>query len=45
VLCTRADNQAVLPMVLAAGLRGRIRMAADVLTVRIAVRELRRLPA
>ena len=28
VLTTRADNQAVLPMVLAAGLRGRIRMAA-----------------
>jgi GNAT superfamily N-acetyltransferase len=41
VLTTRADNQAVLPMVLAAGLRGRIRMAADVLTVRIPVRELR----
>ena len=36
VLTTRADNQAVLPMVLAAGLRGRIRMAADVLTVRVA---------
>ena len=45
VLTTRADNQAVLPMVLAAGLRGRIRMAADVLTVRVAVRELRPLPA
>ncbi|GCD92115.1 GNAT family N-acetyltransferase [Nocardioides sp. LS1] len=41
VLTTRADNQAVLPMVLAAGLRGRIRMAADVLTVRVPVRELR----
>jgi len=41
VLTTRADNQAVLPMVLAAGLRGRIRMAADVLTVRIPVHELR----
>ncbi|MBC9733737.1 GNAT family N-acetyltransferase [Nocardioides sp. zg-578] len=41
VLTTRADNQAVLPMVLAAGMRGRIRMAADVLTVRVAVRELR----
>lgn len=41
VLTTRADNQAVLPMVLAAGLRGRIRMAADVLTVRVAVKELR----
>jgi hypothetical protein len=31
----------VLPMVLAAGMRGRIRMAADVLTVRLPVRELR----
>lgn len=41
VLTTRADNQAVLPMVLAAGLRGRIRMAADVLTVRVPVRNLR----
>lgn len=41
LLSTRADNQAVLPMVLAAGLRGRIRMAADILTVRIPVRELR----
>jgi GNAT superfamily N-acetyltransferase len=45
VLTTRADNQAVLPMVLAAGLRGRIRMAADVLTVRIPVRELKPLSA
>ena len=45
MLTTRADNQAVLPMVLAAGLRGRIRMAADVLTVRVAVRELEPLPA
>ena len=45
VLTTRADNQAVLPMVLAAGLRGRIRMAADVLTVRIPVRELKPLRA
>jgi len=44
VLATRADNQAVLPMVLAAGLRGRIRMAADVLTVRIPVRDLKPLP-
>jgi GNAT superfamily N-acetyltransferase len=42
VLTTRAGNQAVLPMVLAAGMRGRIRMAADVLTVRLPVRELRR---
>jgi GNAT superfamily N-acetyltransferase len=45
VLTTRADNQAILPMVLAAGLRGRIRMAADVLTVRVPVRELRPLRA
>lgn len=41
VLTTRADNQAVLPMVLSAGLRARIRMAADVLTVRVPVKELR----
>jgi GNAT superfamily N-acetyltransferase len=41
VLTTEAANQAVLPMVLAAGLRGRIRMAADVLTVRIPVRDLK----
>ena len=41
VLTTRADNQAVLPMVLAAGLRARIRMAADQLTVRVPVRSLR----
>lgn len=41
VLTTRSDNQAVLPMVMAAGLRGRIRMAADTLTVRIPVRDLK----
>ncbi|HTW13688.1 MAG TPA: GNAT family N-acetyltransferase [Nocardioides sp.] len=41
LLTTRSDNRAVLPMVLAAGLRGRIRMAADVLTVRVPVRGLR----
>ncbi len=41
VLTTTADNRAVLPMVLSAGLRGRIRLAADVLTVRMSVRELR----
>jgi len=40
VFSTRADNRAVLPMVLAAGLRGRIRMSADVLTVRVPVRDL-----
>jgi len=45
VLTTRADNQAVLPMVLAAGLRARIRMAADELTVRVPVRSLRPLDA
>ena len=41
LLTTRSDNQAVLPMVLAAGMRGRIRMAADVLSVRVPVRELK----
>lgn len=41
LLTTRADNQAVMPMVMASGLRGRIRMAGDVLTVRIGVRDLR----
>jgi ribosomal protein S18 acetylase RimI-like enzyme len=41
VLTTRSDNQAVLPMVMAAGLRGRIRMAADTLTVRVPVRDLK----
>ncbi|KQZ75316.1 aromatic ring-opening dioxygenase LigA [Nocardioides sp. Root151] len=45
VLTTRVDNQAVLPMVLAAGLKGRIRMSADVLTVRIPVHDLKPLPA
>ena len=45
VLTTRADNQAVLPMVLAAGLRGRIRMAGDVLTVRVPVRDFKPLRA
>jgi len=41
LLTTRSDNQAVLPLVMAAGLRGRIRMAADVLTVRVPVRDLK----
>lgn len=45
VLTTRSDNQAVLPMVMAAGLRGRIRMAGDRLTVRIGVRDLKPLLA
>lgn len=41
VLTAPADSQSVLPMVLSAGLRGRIRMAGDSLTVRIAVSDLR----
>ena len=41
VLTTRPDNRAVLPMVMAAGLRGRIKMAGGVLTVRIGVRDLK----
>ena len=45
VLTTASDNPAVLPMVLAAGLRGRIRMAGDELTVRVPVRDLRPLRA
>jgi ribosomal protein S18 acetylase RimI-like enzyme len=45
VLVTASDNDAVLPMVLAAGLRGRIRLAGDELTVRVPVRELRPLSA
>lgn len=40
VLVTRADNQAVLPMVLGSGLRGRIRLAGDELTVRVPLRDL-----
>jgi GNAT superfamily N-acetyltransferase len=40
VLSTRADNRAVLPLVLGAGLRARIRMASDTLTVRVPVRDL-----
>jgi ribosomal protein S18 acetylase RimI-like enzyme len=39
VMNTRADNQAVLPLVLAAGLRGRIRMSSERLTVRAPVRD------
>lgn len=41
VLTAPADSQSVLPMVLSAGLRGRIRMAGDSLTVRIVVSDLR----
>lgn len=40
VLVTEADNQAVLPLVLGSGLRGRIRMSGDVLTVRVPLRDL-----
>jgi ribosomal protein S18 acetylase RimI-like enzyme len=40
VVTTAADNQAVLPLVLGTGLRGRIRMGADTLTVRIPVHQL-----
>ncbi len=40
VLMTGADNQAVLPMVLGSGLRGRIRMSGDVLSVRVPLRDL-----
>lgn len=42
VVRTAADNPAVLPLVLGTGLRGRIRMGADDLTVRIPVRRLAR---
>jgi ribosomal protein S18 acetylase RimI-like enzyme len=42
VVTTRTDNQAVLPMVLAAGLRGRIRLSGDLLTVRIPLAVLQR---
>lgn len=45
VLTTSSDNRAVLPMVLAAGMRSRIRLAADVLTVRVPVRDLKPLQA
>ena len=42
VLTAPSDTKAVLPMVLAAGMRGRIRMAGESLTVRIALNDLRR---
>ncbi len=45
VLVTGSDNAAVLPMVIGAGLRGRIRMAGGELTVRVPVRDLRPLRA
>lgn len=41
VLTAPTDSQAVLPMVLSAGLRGRIRMSGDTVLVRIAVSDLR----
>ncbi|WP_460849895.1 GNAT family N-acetyltransferase [Nocardioides ultimimeridianus] len=41
VLLAPGDSRAVLPMVLAAGLRGRIRVAEGTLTVRISLAELR----
>ena len=41
VLTAPSDSQSVLPMVLSAGLRGRIRMAGETVTVRIALNELR----
>jgi GNAT superfamily N-acetyltransferase len=40
VITTGADNQAVLPLVLGSGLRGRIRLAGDHLTVRVPLRDL-----
>ena len=41
VLTAPAETRAVLPMVLAAGLRGRIRMAGDTVTIRISLSDLR----
>jgi len=41
VLTAPSESQSVLPMVLSAGLRGRIRMAGETVTVRIAVSDLR----
>lgn len=43
VVTAPADSRAVLPMVLGAGLRGRIRVAGDSLTVRISLAEPRRI--
>jgi len=40
LLISRADNQAVMPMVLGAGMRGRIRVTGDSLTVRVPLRHL-----
>lgn len=44
MLTTRSGNQAVLAMVRAAGLRGRIRLSGDELTVRVPVVGLKPLP-
>jgi len=44
VLTTDSDNPAVLPLVLAAGMRGLIKMAGGELTVRLPVSKLRPLP-
>lgn len=44
MLMTGADNQAVLPMVLGSGLRGRIRMSGDELSVRVPLRDLEAAP-
>lgn len=44
VMRTAADNRAVLPMVFASGLRGRIRTSAEELVVRVPLRDLVRVP-
>lgn len=41
VLTTTSDNPAVLPLVLAAGMRGLIKMAGGELTIRVPVRKLK----
>lgn len=41
MIATTANNAAVLPMILGSGLRGRIRLSGDELTVRVPVRDLR----
>lgn len=41
MLCAPASSRAVLPMLLSAGLRGRIRMAGDTLTVRISLADVK----
>lgn len=45
VMTTGVENQAVLPMVLSTGLRGRIRMAAETLTVYVPLRDVKPIPA